>query len=65
MDINPIKYSLEVCSKPLQNWVRPVIYELSTSLTQNDTPLNCAPTKFDGTGDSLSVTGPDCGPPIS
>jgi hypothetical protein len=64
MESKEIRYNQSLVSKVKSEWVKPILYMLPTSFT-HDTPENCAPTKFGGTGDSLGPSGPDCGPPIS
>jgi hypothetical protein len=59
-----IKYDDSKYQSLLKEWEKPSLVELLVSNTY-DTPENCAPTKFGGTGDTLGINGPDCGPPIS
>ncbi len=49
---------------PSLEWTKPYLFKLSITNTY-DTPENCAPAKFGGTGDSLGPSGIDCGPPLS
>jgi hypothetical protein len=59
-----IKYDDSKIQSLLKEWVKPCLAELLVSNTY-DTDAQCAPTKFGGTGDTLGINGPDCGPPIS